>query len=169
MGKDEKTNLPAIYLADKSDIKLLPKIEEAADLLYSQIGISGLPPAATVDELGESRVVLIAGRPPVGFVRIDEIEGQAHLEQLSVSPDHTRKGIGGMLLEHACEWAAKHGYSNVTLITYRDIPWNAPFYKKYGFEVLKKYNSALQLLRKHEIETGLDNFGHRVVMVRHIK
>jgi len=71
--------------------------------------------------------------PPVGLCRIDAVGDLAHLEQLSVHPDHTRRGLGRSLLRAAVEWAASHGYGELTLCTYRDVAWNGPFYASEGF------------------------------------
>ncbi len=78
----------------------------------------------------------MAGDPPVGLCRIDALPGgdlAAHLEQLSVHPDHGGHGIGRALLRAGCAWAAEQGYSELTLATYRDVPWNGPFYASEGF------------------------------------
>ena len=61
------------------------------------------------------------------------IGGGAHLEQLSVHPDHGGRGIGRALLRAGCDWAGAHGYPELTLATYRDVPWNGPFYASEGF------------------------------------
>ena len=34
------------------------------------------------------------------------------------------------------EHAERAGLRGVTLTTFRDVPWNAPFYRRLGFEVL---------------------------------
>ena len=46
----------------------------------------------------------------------------------SVLPSAMRRGTGTRLLEAACTWATGRGYTSVTLTTYADIAWNAPFY-----------------------------------------
>jgi predicted N-acetyltransferase YhbS len=52
---------------------------------------------------------------------------------LSVAAEHQRRGIGGALLRRAVEHAWQAGYAAVILNTYRDIPWNGPFYARRGF------------------------------------
>ncbi len=54
----------------------------------------------------------------------------------------------------------------MTLSTFRDIEWNAPFYAKHGFEILTELTPGLENLRQLEIEIGLDKIGPRVVMRR---
>ena len=115
------------------ELPLLPPLEAAADTLFEPLGIGPLPGPSTPQQFGAALVVLVAGEPPVGLCRIDAVGDLAHLEQLSVHPDHTRRGLGRALLRAAVEWAASHGYGELTLCTYRDVAWNGPFYASEGF------------------------------------
>ncbi|WP_311255897.1 GNAT family N-acetyltransferase [Microbacterium sp. ARD32] len=72
---------------------------------------------------------------PVGFVHVLEIEGHAHLEQVSVLPRFTGRGLGRMLVNAALAQARSRGHQEITLRTYADVPWNAPFYASCGFAV----------------------------------
>jgi GNAT superfamily N-acetyltransferase len=110
--------------------------------------------------------VLVAGRPAVGFARIDEVDGQAHLEQLSVLPSHMRRGNGTALVEAVCAWAAVHGYREVTLCTFAEVPFNAPFFAKRGFVPVESLTPGLVELRDWERDLGLDALGPRIVMRR---
>ncbi len=106
--------------------------------MFEPLGIGPLPGPGTVAEFAAALVVLVAGDPPVGLCRIDPVrEGEdgvgAHLEQLSVHPDHGGRGIGRALLRAGIEWAGAHGYDQLTLVTYRLVPWNGPFYASEGF------------------------------------
>jgi hypothetical protein len=38
-----------------------------------------------------------------------------------------------MLLDHVAGWAARRGLPALTLITFRGVPWNAPYYERLGF------------------------------------
>jgi GNAT superfamily N-acetyltransferase len=57
-----------------------------------------------------------------------------HLEELDVHPHHGRRGIGAALVRAACDWAARSGHATLTLTTFRDLPFNMPFYAKLGFQ-----------------------------------
>lgn len=153
-----------MHLATEHEIDILPAIETAADSLFSQVGFNDLPAAASAAELKNAKAIIVTGRPPVGFARIEELGGNAHLEQLSVTPELAGNGIGGKLLEETCVWAARQGYSAITLVTFQFIPWNAPFYEKHGFKMVNELTAELESLRQHEVELGLDNFGPRLVM-----
>jgi len=41
-----------------------------------------------------------------------------------------------MLLDHVAGWAARRGLPALTLITFRGVPWNAPYYERLGFREL---------------------------------
>ena len=115
---------PTSVRARGDELARLPPIEAAADTMFLSLGIGPLPGPASVDDLAAALVVLVDADGPTGFARIDELAGGAHLEQLSVHPDHGRRGTGRALLRAACDWAAGNGYAELTLATYRDVPWN---------------------------------------------
>lgn len=153
--------------ARPGELALLPALESAADTLFASIGIGPLPPAGTVAELAAALVVLVAGEPPAGFARIDAVAAGAHLEQLAVHPDHMRRGVGRALLRAACRWAADAGYGELTLATYRDVPWNGPFYASEGFSEVGPADEwwiARGLPADEEVLMG--RFGARVIMRR---
>jgi hypothetical protein len=45
------------------------------------------------------------------------------------------------------------GYPAVTLTTFRDVPWNAPFYTRLGFAMLDELTLPAGLAAKREQET----------------
>ena len=104
---------------------------------------------------------------PVGFVHVLVLEGHAHLEQLSVLPAHQRRGLGRALVEAAKEEARARGFDRLSLCTYRDVPWNGPYYRSLGFtEVAERDYAPYQArLRRIERDLGLDVNGARCVMV----
>jgi GNAT superfamily N-acetyltransferase len=142
----------------------LREIEELADRLFREVGIGPFNTTEQDDHFDSAAVVLVAGDPPVGFACVDVLDGAAHLWQLSVHPSAGRRGIGTALVGAVCDWARSHGYPEVTLTTFRDVPWNAPFYSRLGFEVFDDLPRGLRAVRDHERELGDDDFGPRVAM-----
>lgn len=83
-----------------------------------------------------ARIVFVAadalGRP-VGFSVAAEAFGVFYLHLLSVDPAHGARGIGAALLE-ANVARARWAYHNaIALSTFRNVPFNAPFYARHGF------------------------------------
>jgi GNAT superfamily N-acetyltransferase len=70
---------------------------------------------------------------PVGFAQVLEVDGFAHLEQLSVLPEYGHRGLGRALVAAAKREAGRRGYVRMTLRTFATVPWNAPFYSTCGF------------------------------------
>ncbi|PVE20134.1 GNAT family N-acetyltransferase [Arthrobacter sp. Bz4] len=93
----------SIREAEKLDLTFLPAIEAAADSLLTYLnGIPlpvSLPAGASRSELAASLKLLVAGRPCIGFARLEELDGGAHLEQLAVLPAHAGRGTGRALVE----------------------------------------------------------------------
>lgn len=138
-------------------------IESESDRLLATIGIG---PFTDDDEERRFRatVVFASGDPAVGFVSVVLVDGDAHIAQLSVLPEVGRQGIGRSLLDEAIHWARYQGLVGVTLTTFRDVPWNAPFYAKVGFMEVINPTPGLAAIRKNEHERGIDAMGSRLAM-----
>ncbi len=156
------------------ELALLPELEAAADTVFEPLGIGPLPGPGAVEDFAGALVVLVAGDPPVGLCRIDALPGVeggatgAHLEQLSVHPDHAGRGLGRALLRAGCDWAAAHGYAELTLATYRDVPWNGPFYASEGFVEVGPVDEFMAARGLPPEEPVMSRFGARVLMRRRL-
>jgi GNAT superfamily N-acetyltransferase len=161
---------PVIRPVRPEELTLLPTLEAAADAQFGALGIGPLPGPGTPEDFARALVVLVAeagAAGPVGLCRIDAIgETGAHLEQLSVHPDHAGHGIGRALLRAGCVWAAEHGSPEITLATYRDVPWNGPFYASEGFVEIGPVDDFLRAHGLPPEEPVMGRFGARVLMVR---
>jgi GNAT superfamily N-acetyltransferase len=137
-----------VRLAVAKDVARLPEIERKAGMLFDdhleQIGltkefqqqVNSLENFENARRAGRLWVAALPSGDAVGFAMVLEIGGFAHLDELDVLPAHGRKGLGSALLDAVCTWAVQTGYPGVTLTTFRDIPWNAPFYWRRGFRVV---------------------------------
>jgi GNAT superfamily N-acetyltransferase len=152
--------------ARPDELAELIEVERAADQLFPLAGYGAVPPPATLAELQDARALLVSGDPPTGYARIEVVDGRAHLEGLSVRPCFMRQGRGTDLVLAACEWAAGHGFDELTLCTFAEVPWNGPFYAKLGFVELTELTPGLRARRDTERALGLDAMGRRVVLVR---
>lgn len=87
---------------------------------------------------------------PVGFASLGFVDGEPHLQQVSVRPGWARRGIGRALVERALRWSVRPGV--LWLTTYDGVPWNRPFYERLGFEVapVEQAPPALQAIAAAE-------------------
>jgi ribosomal protein S18 acetylase RimI-like enzyme len=157
----------AVRRAEPADLPVLPEIEGAGGLLFAPLGIV-FPPGPTVVEgaIRDGARIYVAGDPPVGFAAVRERDGGTHLEQIAVHPRHGRRGVGTSLMEQVIAHAAKVGSPRITLITFRHVPWNAPWYARFGFTELPEtsHGPEIRSLWQAEITAGLHRLGPRLVM-----
>jgi GNAT superfamily N-acetyltransferase len=147
------------------DVSRLAAIERAAArLLVGHAPESVLAETTSELELMQAqaagRLFVAAGaNEPVGFAHVVLLEpGEAHLQELDVHPDHGRRGLGTRLVTTVCEWARFAGHDRVTLTTFRDVPWNMPFYLRLGFEEIpsRELGPVLESVLRDEARRGLD-------------
>ncbi|MEV4002844.1 GNAT family N-acetyltransferase [Actinomadura sp. NPDC049753] len=156
-----------VRTARAEDLPGLAEIENSGDAMFREIGIV-FPPGPTVVEqvIGKGAEIVVAGDPPVGFAAVEEVDGAAHLEQISVRGDLVGRGIGVLLLEEVKARAAAAGAPGVSLLTFRDVPWNGPWYAAHGFAELprERWGPGITAYWDAEIEAGLHELGPRLVM-----
>jgi 4-diphosphocytidyl-2-C-methyl-D-erythritol kinase len=168
------TIVPARF--DQADT--LRDIERAAQELFRghpawpSYAAAPMDAGALAAAIGAGRVwvALDEGGNAVGFVGVGVEDGEVGIAEIDVLPSHGRRGIGAALLEHACAWAAESGYPSVVLGTLSDVPWNAPFYARHGFEAIDpgQYTPALAEHHAHDRERGFP-MHLRVFMRRHLQ
>jgi GNAT superfamily N-acetyltransferase len=161
---NDRSSQAHIREAQSDEFPALRDIEFAADRLFASVGIGPFTNDETENHLELSALVLAAGKPPIGFVCVELVDEIPHIWQLAVHPDHGRQGIGRALVEAVCKWARTERFSAITLTTFRDVPWNAPFYESLGFVAMTNLTPGLSAIRAHEREIGDDDFGPRLAM-----
>ena len=114
-------------------------------------------------------IVAVEDGTIVGFAMFRRVEARAYVEQLDVLPAFAGRAIGAALLDAAAEQARAAGLDGLSLSTFRDVPWNAPYYRRLGFvEVADGALTPGMLgIREEHIRRGLDEEA-RVFMVRDI-
>ncbi len=151
--------------ARQNEYSHLPDIENDAAQAFREAGLDGID---GLEETAASYYKNLPGRSAVfiaedkgqiiGFSAGYEVDGQAYIREVSVRFTSSGKGAGTALVTALINWAGKTGFSCVTLTTFRDIPFNAPFYRKLGFVPFEPDGNWPELLaiRKKEISRGLD-------------
>jgi GNAT superfamily N-acetyltransferase len=128
-------------------------------------------PLATLESAlarGHLWVALAPTGECVGSARVARSGERLHLEQLDVVPDHGGRGLGRALVGAIERWASECGVLELTLTTYRDVPWNAPFYMRLGFTVIEPVELDAELSARRAIETerGMDSMPRVVLSKR---
>lgn len=163
--------------ARADDLPALQVVEVEAGRLFADVGLQSVaddPPLplhalAGFQHDGRAWVSVDDEDRPVGYALALEVDGLGHLEQLSVTPAAGRQGRGRALVEVVVAWARERGAPALTLSTFRDVPWNAPWYARAGFRPLAEgeLTPALVQLRANEVAAGLD-VSRRVLMRREL-
>ncbi len=93
----------------------------------------------------------------VGFLCAEIIESDLHIWLLAVRQERQGKGIGWQLMNTAIEYAHHNWLRSVTMITFREVPWNEPFYRSLGFEIIdaEKMEPRLEEILQEEIQHGI--------------
>jgi GNAT superfamily N-acetyltransferase len=124
-------------------------------------------PVAFHRPLAEQGLVWVADEAGdlLGFATCEVFEGAIHLWELAVRREAQGRGAGRALLAAVATEARSRRLPAVTLTTFRDIPWNAPFYARHGFEILAQdeLTPRLTSVRAREATLGLD-VANRCVM-----
>ncbi len=155
------------------DLEVLFAIEARAterfdtDTLPPDLPLRMLPDKGLDKAQAEGRVFVARSRDGrvMGFALVEVLEGVALLEELDVDPTDGRRGVGTRLVDAACDWARDQGFSRIVLSTFRDVPWNAPFYARLGWiEIpIAERTRALDQMAESEARLGFDP-AERVLM-----
>ena len=141
------------------------EIEDLAGTRFAGLGLIDESldvgfPTAELDRLIRAGQVWVAcdeADQAVGMVIASVREDAVYVEEMDVLAEHGRRGLGGRLLETVCTWATEHGYAAVTLSTFRDVPWNGPFYRRHGFADLPPaaWTPGMRAIHEQEGRHGL--------------
>lgn len=154
--------------ATEHDLAALQNIERAAGRWFADIGMAFVadddpPSIETLTEFvndGRAWVYPDTDDRPMAYLLAEVVDGNAHLEQVSVHPDHARRRLGRALLDHMIDWARARQLPAVTLTTYTEVPWNGPYYESCGFRYLTaaELTPGLRRIRAAEAAHGLDRW-----------
>ena len=165
----------AIRAAQASELSALQAIEEVAGQRYGSVGIDpdlpGLPlPTLAAGQRAGLLWVMVHGRNElVGFALAWVRPDAVHLREIDVLPAHGGKRLGARLVDRVASEARMRSLARVTLTTFADVPWNAPYYERLGFRRLDdaELPSWLRAIRAEEHAAGLDTWP-RVAMARDV-
>ena len=165
----------AITRTAPDEIPALIAIDLAAGALFADTGL--LSADALADhvphevfeqaiEAGDLIVARCPARQPVGFALPSRRGGTLYLAQISVHPGHGRKGIGAVLIDRVVADARTRRLRCVTLSTFRDLPWNGPFYRRLGFREIARSKLADWMLDLEKVQAASLDVSLRCFMMR---
>lgn len=158
------------------DIQALQAVEVDAGTRFQEVGLAEIAddPPPTAEELSPyirfgTAFVAVDDDQVLGYALCSALDGDAHLDQVSVAREAQGLGIGRALIDRVDRWAASHGFEWLTLTTFRDVEFNGPLYLHLGFEELPvgDYGPELVAMRRAETDAGLD-LTPRVAMRRRV-
>lgn len=104
-------------------------------------------------DAGTLWVVETAGRV-IAFLAATAHGDRLHIDEVDVEQGHQGQGVGRRLIQHVVAWARAQGFASVSLTTFRNVPWNGPFYASLGFAEDDRL-PALQAILQAEADRGL--------------
>ena len=160
--------------ATADDVEVMQAIEVDAGERFRAIGLDVIaddePPTAQElhRHLADSTAwVAESGGQVVGYATASVVDGDGHLDQVSVLGSAARQGIGRALIDRVEAWASDAGLPALTLTTFRDVAWNGPYYERLGFRDLAdgELGRELAAIRRSEVDAGIEVLP-RVAMTR---
>jgi GNAT superfamily N-acetyltransferase len=155
----------SIRLARPEDAEALPGIEREATTAFADDPDSAAIDPARVIPADEHRRLIARGHcliaeaqgDIVGFLAARPCGREVHIQEMDVLPRWQGQGIGAVLLRACLIDAGNAGFRAVTLTTFRDLPWNGPFYTRIGFVEVEDLTAHPRLAGEiaAEIEAGL--------------
>ncbi|HEX2561259.1 GNAT family N-acetyltransferase [Phenylobacterium sp.] len=153
---------PFIREARADELHKLPEIERSAAALFEGEGhdmdiLTNVTPGEVWAPRQAAGTVWVAddgAGEAVGFLAAEVFKDELHVWELDVRQEAQGQGIGRRLMNHAIDWARGRGLARVTLTTFRDIPWNAPFYASLGFAAVAAEDLSVRLAEVLSLETS---------------
>lgn len=152
----------------------LEDVEDDSARLFANIGLNfdSVAPASRQARFWhafDDGAIMVVDAPPAsvaGFVAVFPLDEEAFVAQLSVRRANQGRGLGRRLMLSAEQWARDQEFAGLTLTTFRDVAWNAPFYASLGFSEVAAdaTRPGLKAEREHETARGLDAVGPRIAM-----
>ncbi|PLK23024.1 N-acetyltransferase [Porphyrobacter sp. TH134] len=153
----------SLRLARAADADVMPGIEQAA-ATKAFAGEASIDPARTRSHEDYARLIrkghcLVAhvGEAMAGFLAAQPFSRELHIWEMDVAPAFQRRGIGSGLVRAAMIDARNTGFKALTLTTFRDLAWNAPFYARLGFDEVTALDAHPRLAGElaNEVDDGL--------------
>jgi len=163
-----------IRTSTEADYDLLPELEARSDKSFSHlpgfadlIGQPGITEGLGPHTRPGTELFMAETDAPIGFVYAYDLDDCCFVGQISVVPEAQGAGAGTGLLDALWHNARARGRRGITLTTFADIPWNAPFYARRGFHELEPAEMGPALAACFEKDVAdWSRYGRRCAMGR---
>lgn len=168
----------SITLGEQEDIPALIAVDKAASALFEPTGLidpnalnDHVPAEVFAADIPKERVFVARNAHgwPVGFALISPRGNGIYLDQISVHPDHGQRGIGRELVMTVLAEAEHQKLPHVTLSTFRDLPWNGPFYASLGFREIPRDRLQPFMLELEQAQAPHMDVSARCFMLRKVR
>ncbi|MEC7289147.1 MAG: GNAT family N-acetyltransferase [Pseudomonadota bacterium] len=168
----------SITRAELDDIPALISVDKAASALFAPTGLlteealaDHVPAEVLETEIPLSNVFVARNQHDwaIGFALIRPRGTGLYLDQISVHPDHGKKGIGRALVIRTLAEAEARKLPHVSLSTFRDLAWNGPFYASLGFKELSADRLEPYMLEIEEAQKPFMDVSKRCFMRRKVR
>ena len=160
------------------DIPALISVDKAASALFEPTGLldadaldDHVPADVFEIEMPKGNVFVVRNQHAwaVGFALIRRRGDGLYLDQVSVHPDHGQKGLGRALVIRIITEAERRKFPHVSLSTFRDLPWNGPFYASIGFKEIPRDRLETYMLEIEEAQRPFMDVSKRCFMRRKVR
>lgn len=129
-----------IRLASPDDVPKVAPLELAAGEVFRSIGMDAIaddPPiaeAVLLQAVEEQRLwVAVEYGVLKAYLLGEFLPHSLHIDQVTVHPDAARRGLGALMIESVSADPRSKELGLITLTSFANVPWNAPYYERIGF------------------------------------
>lgn len=163
-----------IRLASADEIHKVAPLERAAAEVFRTIGMDAVADDAPITEttllqaVEEQRLWFAVEYGVLkAYLLGDFLPQSLHIDQVTVHPDASRRGLGALMIESVSADPRSKERGLLTLTSFANVPWNAPYYERIGFLDIAESDWPEGVAEKVAAEQGTDMAAWpRVVMQR---
>jgi ribosomal protein S18 acetylase RimI-like enzyme len=123
-----------------SHAERLREIERASSIHFREIGMADVAdheptPASILEDSARDGLLYVAltADTVAGFLIWSAVDDEAYIEEVAVDPAHAGHRLAARMIDRLAQ-DIRGRHPAITLATFRDVPWNGPYYAKLGFE-----------------------------------
>ncbi|QIK66231.1 GNAT family N-acetyltransferase [Nocardioides sp. HDW12B] len=152
---------PLIRPGTEADLHRLVDVEVEAGQVFRTVGMTqvadDVPQVSDLREAAESQRLWVTqvGSEVAGYISAEVLDGNAHVAQVSVAPAFAGRALGRAMIKFLEDWGKTAGRPATTLTTFRDVPWNGPYYLRLGYRAMRDEDIGPELARTMAHEASL--------------